>query len=183
MKKVILCFMTMCMTIGLLAQIQKRDAIFLDAEVNLGNYSGVSLNLNYLFKQNISFKVGAHALFNESSEYKATNEITGYHVLIGKVLFDGKGSTRWNLSAGLGSSKTVKAISSTRETGSFFGFFSYNYNSVKYEESNELSFIINPKIEFPFSEAFGLTISPFIIANKVNTAAGIGIGIMIGQVR
>ena len=43
--------------------------------------------------------------------------------------------------------------------------------------------ILNPKIEFPFSRFYGLTLSPLFQINKDRTYIGIGVGQMIGLLR
>lgn len=52
-----------------------------------------------------------------------------------------------------------------------------------YGERHRISFIINPKIEFPFTRYWGLTVSPIVQFSKDRTYFGIGIGSMIGLLR
>ena len=61
-------------------------------------------------------------------------------------------------------------------------FLTENY-TWNYKTHNTLSLIINPKIEFPFTRFYGLTISPMLQINKDRTYVGIGIGQMIGLLR
>ena len=61
-------------------------------------------------------------------------------------------------------------------------FLTENY-TWNYKKYNTLSLIINPKIEFPFTRFYGLTISPMLQINKDRTYFGIGIGHMIGLLR
>ena len=62
------------------------------------------------------------------------------------------------------------------------GFLTENYTWI-YNKYNTVNLIINPKIEFPFTRYFGLTISPMLQINKDRTYFGIGIGQMIGLLR
>ena len=49
--------------------------------------------------------------------------------------------------------------------------------------SSSISFIIEPKIEFPSSRYFGFTLSPMLQVNKDWTYVGVGIGLMGGLLR
>ena len=40
------------------AQIDKNKPIYLTSELNLGNYIGIDINLNYIYKEKHSFKIG-----------------------------------------------------------------------------------------------------------------------------
>ena len=62
------------------------------------------------------------------------------------------------------------------------GFLAENY-TYEYSKFNTVSLIISPKIEFPFSRIYGLTISPLIQINKDRTYLGVGIGQMMGLLR
>ena len=57
------------------------------------------------------------------------------------------------------------------------------YCSWDNEKQNSVRLIINPKIEFPLTRFYGLTISPMIQINKSRTYFGIGIGYMFGLLR
>ncbi|HSP84008.1 MAG TPA: hypothetical protein VLN72_09800, partial [Gillisia sp.] len=62
------------------------------------------------------------------------------------------------------------------------GFLDENY-SYEYHKYHTVSLIINPKIEFPITRIYGLTLSPMILINKDRTYMGIGVGHMIGLLR
>jgi hypothetical protein len=161
----------------------------LSTEGNFGNYSGPTIGFNYLSKQKISFQLGIHTLYDEidqhqgesifGGEYNATNEFRGFHFLVGKV-FSSEGSPRLNLSAGIGSTMTKKAVSSQLKTSSYFG---WHYSSIEYQESQSLTFIFNPKIEFPFSEIFGISLTSHLMVNKDAFAFGFGIGFLLGALK
>lgn len=87
---------------------------------------------------------------------------------------------RANLSFGLGLT-TIKESNNwvlNNATTTYEGYQSFD--TVKY---NTISLIINPKIEFPFTRFYGLTISPMLQINKDRTYISIGIGQMIGLLK
>jgi len=65
-----------------------------------------------------------------------------------------------------------------RETSLLVANFTYDYTTY-----STLSFIFNPKIEFPFTRYYGFTLSPLIHVNKTSNFYGIGIGHMVGLLR
>lgn len=84
-----------------------------------------------------------------------------------------------NLSLGLAYT-ILQEPENSKGTGDNFLFPTYSYT---YNELYTASMLINPKIEFPFTRIYGLTISPMVQLNPIRTYYGIGIGQMIGLVR
>jgi hypothetical protein len=171
---------------GLVAQTNTKDAFYLSTDVVFGNHSGATVGLNYLSQEKISFQLGIHSLLKKTDQhqgesifwgkYDATDEFSGFHFLVGKV-FPLEGSSRFILSVGVGSTNVKKAVSSQRNTSSFFGL---QYSSINYEETQAFTYVFNPKFEFPFSKILGLSISPYFLGNKEQTIVGIGIGFILG---
>lgn len=179
------------------AQFKENNALYTSGELNLGNYIGVDINLNYIYKENYSFKIGYTGnirkpksqpedyssgltgvlLFGSANPY---DQLENYQIGVGKIYkLNPSGTIRANLSLGIGCTIISEPENWVRINN---GFLAENY-TWNYKKYSTISVIINPKIEFPFSRLYGLTISPLIQLNKDRTYIGIGIGQMIGLLR
>ena len=175
------------------AQLKEKNFIYASNELTLGSsYLGYDLDLNYIFKEKYSFKVGFSKKFrftetpenfgtiNDILIFGPIDSFENYQITFGKIYkFNKSGTIRANLSFGLGSTQirgyeNFKLI--TLNDGSEY----YTYNSRK---NNSISFIINPKIEFPLTRFYGLTISPMVQISKFKPYFGSGIGHMFGLLR
>ena len=181
------------------AQFAENNAIYVSGELNLGNYFGTDLNLNYVFKEKYSFKLGYNGNFRKpkSQPEDFTSGVTGILVIglsnpfdvfenfgasIGRIYkINQSGTIRANLSLGVGYTIITEPENWKKIDNSIVPVFkNYSYD---YVEHGKVSLIINPKIEFPFTKYFGLSISPMMQINKHRTYFGIGIGSMIGLLR
>lgn len=179
------------------AQFDKNNLIYYSAEFNLGNYVGVDINLNYIYKEKYSFKIGYTGNWrkpeSQPDNYTSSfsdiiflglkhpyDQFENYQIGVGKVYkMNKRGTIRANLFVGLGYTLIKEPENWQMVDG---GFLSENY-TWDYAKSTAVSLIINPKIEFPFTRFYGLTISPMVQINKDRTYYGIGIGQMIGLIR
>jgi len=179
------------------AQFADKHAIYATGEFNIGNYFGSDLNLNYVFNESYSIKVGysGHIRKPKSQPENYTSGLIGilllnlanpydqlenYQFLVGKIYSLNKKKTiRANVSLGLGYT-TIREPGNWQPVNESFLTENYTY---EYSKSNTVSLIINPKIEFPFTRFYGLTISPMLQINKDRTYFGVGIGQMIGLLR
>ena len=181
-------------------QNNKEDTYYLSNELNFGNYFGIDYNLNYVLKNKYSLKIGfsgnvrkpksqpenysggLSGLFSLGIE-NPYDHLLNYRIDFGKIYnLNPKGTIRMNFSFGIGYS-IIKEPNNWQfvETDAVINLaenYTYSYRSY-----STLSFIINPKIEIPFTRFYGLTISPMIQINKDRTYFGIGIGQMIGLLR
>ena len=179
------------------AQFDENNAIYSSGELNLGNYIGVDINLNYVYKEQYSFKIGytGNIRTPKSKPENYTSGLSGlllfgltnpydqfenYQIGFGKIYnLNITGTIRANLSLGLGYT-TIREPENWQMIDNAFLSENYTWN---YRKHNTVSLIINPKIEFPFTRFYGLTISPMLQINKDRTYFGIGIGQMIGLLR
>lgn len=179
------------------AQFDKKNAIYSTGELNLGNYIGIDINLNYIFKEEYAIKIGYTGNIRKpnSQPENYSSGLTGlftfgltnpydqfenYQIGFGKIYnLNKSGTIRANLSLGLGYT-TIKEPENWQLIDDAFLTENYTWNYNKY---NTLSLIINPKIEFPFTRFYGLTISPMLQINNKRTYFGIGFGQMIGLLR
>ena len=181
------------------AQFAENDAIYATGELNLGNYFGADLNLNYVLKEKYAFKVGYNGNFRKpkSQPEDFTTGVTGilvfglnspvdrfenFEATVGRIYkINRSGTIRANLSLGVGYTvytepenwKKInnKTVSVTKN---------YSYDDVEHQA---VSLIVNPKIEFPITRYFGFTVSPMLQKSKDRTYFGIGLGSMIGILR
>lgn len=179
------------------AQFDENNAFYLSNELNLGNYIGVDVNLNYIIKEKYSFKIGytGNIMKPKSQPENYSSGLIGlfffglanpydifenYQIAFGKIYkLDKSGTARVNLSLGLGYT-TISEPENWEFINNNFVAQNYTWN---YKKFNTISIIINPKIEFPFKRYYGVTISPMLQINKDRVYFGIGIGQMIGFLR
>ena len=201
MKKTICLFILLLFFLNLNAQFSEKNAIYLIGELNAGNFSGGNSSLNYVFDNKYSFQAGISGLIRESKSQPADfssgtillfgssssvqEEMQNYQILVGKIFVLNKsGTIRFNMATGIGytilkEAKNWKHVSNL----STYGFRRGENYTYDIERHGTLSLIINPRVEFPFSRYFGLTLSPILQINKDRTYIGFGVGMMIGLLR
>ncbi|MCM4159926.1 hypothetical protein FHG64_05630 [Antarcticibacterium flavum] len=196
-KTLILLFILFCFN-TVHAQFAQNHAIYHSAEVSAGNYLGVDINANYVLRESYSFKIGYSGFIrrpvaapeNYSSGIiglltlglaNPYDQLQNIQLMAGKVYkFNKKGTIRANLS--LGVAFTIINEPTNWEPVETSSFLAQNY-TYDYQSYNTLSLIINPKLEFPFTRYYGLSLSPLLQINKDRMYFGIGIGQMIGLLR
>lgn len=197
MNKYFFLLLSLFALIQLHAQTPERNQTYFTAAITAGNYYGIDIHANYLLNGKYAFKAGysGHLRAPEAAPYDYSTGLIGamsfgfnipydklgnYHVMAGRIFnFNKKGSIRVNLSFGVGLVSIKEPTNWERaERGLIFKNYTYDYN--KY---HTIGFIVNPKIEFPFTRYYGLTISPMIQVNKDRRYIGIGIGQMLGALR
>ncbi|WP_372746657.1 hypothetical protein [Lutibacter sp.] len=179
------------------AQFDENNSIYYSTELSLGNYIGLDLNMNYVYKDKYSFKIGYSGNIRKpkSQPEDYTSGLTGlfllglanpydqlenYQIGMGNIInLNSSKTIRLNLLAGLGYTIIREPENWVRNNDAFLAE-NYNWN---YHKHTTVSFIINPKIEFPISRIYGFTISPMLQINKDNLYFGVGIGNMIGLLK
>jgi len=155
------------------------------------------LNLNYITDHNYSLKIGYTGNIKKPKSQPKSyssgvtglfalgfnnpyDQIENYQIGIGKIYnLNPSGTIRANVSLGLGYT-IVTTPQNWQENNDHF--FTENY-TWDYNKQNTVSLVINPKIEFPLTRFYGLTLSTMVILNKHSSYFGIGIGQMIGALR
>ncbi len=158
------------------AQFDVKNAIYTAAELNMGNYFGVDLSLNYVYKEKYLFKLAytANIRTPKSQPENYTSGLVGvmffglanpydqfenYQIGVGKIYkLNPSGTIRLNLNVGLGYSVITEPENWTEVDNSFFEE-NYTWKNHKYDT---VSLMINPKIEFPFTRFYGFTLSPMV---------------------
>ncbi len=201
MKRKILVVIIIVLNVQLTtAQENKTHTYYLSSELNLGNYYGVDFNLNYVFKNKYSLKLGFSGNIrkpkSEPEDYSGGlngifhlgienpyDHLLNYRVDFGRIHnLNQKGTIRANFSIGIGYT-IIKEPENWQfiENDASINLaenYTYSYNSY-----NTLSLVINPKIEFPLTRFFGLSVSPMVQLNKDRTYFGIGLGTMLGKLK
>lgn len=179
------------------AQEVEEHLVYASNELNLGNYIGYSADLNYIYNEKYSAKIGLIANIrrspNEPSNYNpgiakiltfgladAREVVASANLLVGRIYnLNSKKSLRVNASVGLGYTSIEVPVNFQKIDQNFLiGNYTYDI-----EKKNTVSFIINPKLEIPLGQIFGFTVSPTAVFNSESTYYGIGIGYMIGLIR
>ena len=197
-KRTILLFILILSFNSIKAQFAENNAIYYSDGLNFGNYIGVDFNLNYVYKEKYSFKIGY--IYNrkkprsQPDDYSPglanalllglTNphdQMRNYQIAFGKIYNLKENRTiRINLSLGIG--YTVIKEPANWQKIEYESLIAENY-TWNYEKRSTFSLIINPRIEFPFTTVYGFSISPMVQINKDRTYFGIGVGQMIGLLR
>ena len=200
----------LCISMANAQSQEKKHAFYITGDVNLGNYFGGDLNLNYVLKEKYTFKIGYtgnvrtatsipedyynrrdFSLFNDGP----CDHIGNYRFDAGRIYkLNPSGSIRVNAALGLGYATVTEPVNWKKKKEKklnpllillfplliFDGEENYSWN---YKSRNTISLVINPKIEFAFTEVFGVTISPMVQVNKYSTYFGLGMGVMLGVLR
>jgi hypothetical protein len=88
------------------------------------------------------------------------------------------GTARINLSLGLGFVTTKEPVNWQHTDD----FMTENY-TWDYETGHAISFVVNPKFEFPFSRYWGLSISPMLQVYDGGVFFVVGVGHIFGLLR
>ncbi|NHN27772.1 hypothetical protein FIA58_018995 [Flavobacterium jejuense] len=178
----------------------QENTYYLTSEYNIGNYLGVDLNLNYVFKNKYALKVGFSGNIrkpksqpdNYSSGLNGLFSFTtanpydhflNYKIDFGRIYaLNKKGTIRANIAFGLGYTVIKEPTNWQSVESDSWVNLAENYTYTYYSYST-MSLTINPKIEFPLTRFFGFSVSPMIQLNKDRTYFGIGIGTMFGKLK
>lgn len=179
------------------AQQVPTHQIYGGVEGQIGNYLGVDAHLNYVYNQRTSLQVGYAFLFRESENKPADfangleNLVTlglnepfdqwhQVYTTIGRIYpLNQKGTIRLNAQAGVSVSIRQAPQNFTSINPSWVG---PNYS---WEEKTKtgVGFRLSPKVEFPFSRYYGLTLTPTVQWGNGHTFVGVGIGHIFGKIR
>lgn len=193
---IILILITICMQ-NASGQVIKNKQLYLGTDFNLGNYKGFDIHLNYVLPNRYTLKMGytgnLRKPLSQPDDYQSGlidvfllglsrpfDQMETYQLGFGKILpFNHQKNIRAHLSVGIGYT-IIKEPHNWQRDGGGWGSGNYTWDYNKYRS---FSFVINPRIEFPFTRIYGLSISPMVQICKNRTYYGIGIGQMIGKLK
>jgi len=180
------------------AQFAENNAIYFSQELNFGNYIGLNADLNYVYKERFSFKIGYNGNIrkpkSQPEDYSSGlvkgmllglenpyDQMENYQIAVGKIdRLNKSGTIRINFLVGVGYTVIREPENWQKIESKSLIAENYTWN---YKRNNTASLIINPKIEFPLTSFFGLTVSPMLEVNKYSVYYGVGIGTMVGLLR
>ncbi|MCY2688589.1 hypothetical protein [Salinimicrobium sp. TH3] len=192
---VLLILITWCNTAH--PQSESNHAIYIGNDINAGNYLGLDFNVNYAYLEKYSLRLGyswnVRKAETQPYDYSAgffktmllglgspADQLGNLQLAAGRIYkLNNKGTIRANLSLGLGYT-TIKEPGNWQRTGSHLLKENYTWD---YDKYHTISLIINPKIEFPLTRFFGLSVSPMVQLNKDRVYLGIGVGHIFGLLR
>lgn len=170
----------------------KNAALYLSIDLDVGNYIGANANVNYVIKNRYCFQFGFSGHFRRARS-RPENYSGGVFGFLGPIPFDtfessqllvgrvvkinAKGSIRLNLLGGAAYTFLREPTNWQSLNGSFWG----PSHTFEYARSEVFSFVLNPKIEFPFTRVYGLSFAMLMQVNKERTLIGVGIGQLIGK--
>lgn len=184
------------------AQFTDNHAIYMTVESGAGNYFSSNLNLNYVYKENYSLKIGytgsVRKAVSQPDDYSGgliksvflsglsnpKDMLKSYHLSLGKIVnLDKSRNIRLNLLFGVGHTTITEPENWKKTNNSLIEDMVTDNYTWDYADSHGISYIINPKIEFPFTRYIGLTVSPMVQINKERTYFGVGAGVMLGLLK
>lgn len=180
------------------AQFFEKNALYASGEIGTGNYFELNFNINLVIDEKYSLQIGSSSHAREARSQPADynsgivgvftlglsqlhfDQMDNYQIMYGRIFkLNRSGNIRMNLAGGIGYTTITEPTNWKPVNGSGLGA-NYTYEIEKY---HTISLIINPKVEFPFTRIFGLTVSPMLQINKDRAYIGIGVGTMIGILR
>lgn len=196
MKTLFLAFLLLA-AIPANAQFSQKNALYFSGEIGKGNYFGLNAGINYVYNQTYSFAAGFSGQIRKAKTTPAdySSGITGIfsfglanpsdqmgtlYLTAGRLFsMEQTGSVRFNLSLGMGYTVITEPVNWQPAGG---GGIAENY-TYDYHSYGTFSLIISPRIEFPFTSYFGLTLSPLVQLNKDRIYFGMGFGAMVGVLK
>ena len=155
--------------------------VYVTGAIEVGNYIGLNADLNYIYKENISFSLGRMGNWYTDENYPEDEPSSGcflcdigdssnVYLTVGKIIkIKDIYNLRFNLAGGLAISK-------------YYDSESYEKATSKNGVESHVGLVINPKMEVLFSRWIGVQISPKVILNTRQSFYGLGLGLMLGKV-
>ena len=179
------------------AQEIDKPLYYFSSEVNLGNYIGITMDLNYIVDQKYTFKLGVVANIrrpvNQPTDYTSgligilsfglaqpVETMGSINAAVGKIYnLNAAKSLRLNTAVGIGYTQ-MKTLDHWQKDSDATLVKNYTYDKVT---KNVVSVIINPKLEIPLGRVVGFSVSPMAVINAKSSYYGIGIGYVIGRLK
>lgn len=182
-------------------QFFENNALYLSSGLNLGNYWGGTIGLNYVYKEKYALQ------FNYSGNQRKSKNIpsdysTGifnvfflgldqphdylesYNLLAGRVYkLNSRGSLRLNVAAGFGYTEIKEPKDWEEMKINIYGVPLTNTHDWEETKDSRASFIMNPRLEFTLNPYLGAYFAGQLIANEKRTFIGAEVGILLGVLR
>ncbi len=193
-------FLILCLTLIVVlgsGQEAKNSLFYSNVGVNIGNYYGFQVGLNYVSKSNYIFgiayfdhekkpmnrpedySIGFISLF-DFGQNTARDHLRSYLFTGGYLLNTQNKNIRWCLTAGLAFSVFSHPTGWEKINDNLFPL-TENYSYTVSKSKAALGLIINPKLEWAFFKYFGISAGPYLILNAKSNSFGIEFNYLIGQ--
>lgn len=177
-------------------QFSENHNIYTQSSFSIGTHLGIHGSIDYIYKNTYSLSVGAR-LYGQKSKQRPSDFKGGFasaisfgladgndlytdvHVLVGRVLPLNIPGRRLNLRAGLSYTDVTKAINFEPIEKSILGG-NYSFDNHRF---STVSLVLNPTLEYPFSQVLGISVYGLCIVNKETVNVGVGFGIIYGFLR
>jgi len=182
----------LCSLIATVCVSQRKKALYLSSELEIGNYLGAGIDLNYLHKDKYSFSIGAQGQLsvptNTPKDYDNSDDLPfanlksvgTIRVLMGRVFnLSSKRLTRLNLQIGV-SLNTIEKPTDWIRTEKTAEGYKYKYRN---DKDKSMGFVISPSIEFPLFNLVGFKVAPKVHFTKGEIFAGVGFGVLLGDLK
>lgn len=177
-------------------QFKEKTLVYGTFEIQVGNYFGFNTNIDYVYNNIYSFKLGYTGLskidnnvpidFERGNYYwgKPLDRLGNYYFLFGKVYQINNKNTkkiiRVDMAVGLGYLIIREPINFKYSESGLFSNSNYTWD---YNKKEEISFVFNPKVEFLLTSSFGVNFSPLLQISKSKIYYGAGVGILFRVVK
>ncbi len=203
MKRIVLLIIGVLMLTSVYAQwsnkfsVRKAEKHFLygTGDVMVGNYNGGNIGMNYIYNSkylvNFGFSVSSKSAGNQFAEQLKSAEINpnsinmpdenleNFHLMIGRVFkLSPNNNIRVVLQGGPGVSAIREPVFTTINNNETV-FSDYH---IGFRKRQQVSLILNPKIEFPVTCVLGFSVGPMVIVNDERTFFGVSIGFLYGVI-
>ncbi|AGC77022.1 hypothetical protein LX97_01764 [Nonlabens dokdonensis] len=180
-----------------IGQEESTGSFYMSSDLSFGNYKvAAGLIGTYVLKNEYSLSIGVKGFLRDSGntpdDYSRGSgfsslfdfagrfdEIVSFNAMAGRIYnLNNSGTIRFHGTAGLGYTvynRPTNFVFVPGESGPNYAFSNHQYGTI--------SLIISPKIEFPFSKYFGMTLTPSIHLNKDDVFYSIGFGYMLGKLK
>ena len=168
-----------------------KHLLYTNGSIMVGNSSGGNLGLSFVYNSKYSVEVGYSAISSQlssqipilKSAIKSNNaDITlpsqlmeNFNIMAGRhINLNSKETIRFILQGGPGMSVMMEWINPEDNSS--------NYVQSKLKKSNEFSFMINSKFEFPITDLFGFYAGPTLILNQEKSYLTFTVGFIYGVI-
>ncbi len=169
----------------------KKHFLYGTGDVMLGNYKGGDIAMTYIYNSrysvNFGFSVSGKNVSNQFTEslksaninstdnFKVPQEnLENFHLMVGRVIkLSAKKNTRLIIQAGPGVSTIREPVFKESKNG-------FSNSQIGFQRRQQVSLIINPKIEFPITYILGFSVGPMFIVNDERFFFGASVGFLYG---
>lgn len=182
-------------------QFLENNAVYLSSGLNLGNYFGGTLGINYVYKEKYSMQMSFTGNIRKAQNspvgyssgmfsviFLGTDQpyehFDSYNLLAGRIFkLNKQGTLRLNLHTGVGYTQIKEPHNWKQLEYDIYGIPLLNNYTWENKKQNEVSLVLNPKIEFVSDFLIGCYASGQLIVNRNRTYVGLGLGMMLGSLR